>query len=138
MRIVFDASALVKRYIAEKDTDRVLDLCSRAEQIVLSTVCVLEILSAMNRLVQENHLSRRRYNALKGKLAADVTQATLLDITQAVLAGTIQVLEKTSLRTLDAIHVATALEVSCDLFASADRRQCAAAAKMGLPVEHIA
>ncbi len=137
MRIVLDSSALAKRYVAEPGTERVLELCSEAQEIILSVLCVPEILSVLNRLKQEGGLSKRQYLELKEALAADVEQATIVTITQAVVIWGIEVLEETSLHTLDAIHVATALDSGCELFVSADRLQCTAARQLGLTVEEI-
>ena len=46
-------------------------------------------------------------------------------------------LEKNSLRTLDAIHLASALILKPDLFVSADKRQITAAKKSSLKVKFI-
>jgi len=137
MRICFDSSALAKRYVAEPGTERVLEFCSLAREVILSVLCVPEIISAMNRLRREEKLSAQQYLTLKEELAADIRQATIVAVTQPVVARTIELLEKASLGTLDAIHVATALDSSCELFVSADRQQSAAARLAGLTVEEI-
>lgn len=137
MRIAFDSSALAKRYLAEPGTERLLELCAAADEVILSVLCVLEILSALNRLRRDGHLSDEQYLGLKEDLAKDVRQATVVTVTGPVLGRTTELLETTSLRTLDAVHVATALESSCDLFVSADRRQSEAARRSGLAVEEI-
>ena len=71
----------------------------------------------------------------KADLAGDMAQATIVPVTPAVLSRTIEVLEKAALRTLDAIHVAVALDSACDLFVSADAKQCKAAMELGLKIE---
>ena len=137
MRVAFDSSALAKRYVLERGSDRVAELCARAEEVILSVVCIPEILSALNRLRRERLLTRNRYVRIKRALAADVEQATVLAITPPVLGRTVAALEKAPLRALDAIHVATGLDSACELFVSADKRQCDAARKMGLTVELV-
>ena len=137
MRVAFDSSALAKRYALERGSDRVAELCARAEEVILSVVCIPEILSALNRLRRERLLTRNRYVRIKRALAADVEQATVLAITPPVLGRTVAALEKAPLRTLDAIHAATGLDSACELFVSADKRQCNAARKMGLTVELV-
>jgi predicted nucleic acid-binding protein len=137
MRLFLDSSALAKRYVAERGTDQVVNCCREADEIVLSVVCAPELISAFQRLYRERRLSSRQYRALKKDLAADLAQATIVRLTEAVLSKTIETLERTTARTLDAIHVASAFETSCDIFLSADRRQCEAARKMGLRVEEL-
>ena len=137
MRLFLDSSALIKRYIAERGTERVVRFCSGAEEIVLSVVCAPELISAFQRLRRERKLSTRQYRALKKDLAADLVQATIVRLTEAVLSRTVETLEKTTVKILDAVHVASAFEASCDLLLSADHRQCEAARKMGLKVEEL-
>ena len=137
MRIALDASALAKRYIQEDGSQRVGQLCAQAEEVILSVVSIAEIISAFNRRRREKRLTARQYTTLKKDLAADANQATVLSITSPVLKKAIVALEKSPLRALDAIGVATALDTSCDLFVSADARQCTAARALGLHVEQI-
>jgi predicted nucleic acid-binding protein len=137
MRIAFDTSALAKRYVVERGTARVLELCSQATEVVVSVLCVPETLSALNRLRREGRLTSDEYVAAKKELAGDMAQATVVQVTSTVLARAIEVLEKMALRTLDAIHLAVALDSGCDLFVSADVPQCEAAAELGLTIERI-
>jgi predicted nucleic acid-binding protein len=50
---------------------------------------------------------------------------------------TTELLEENVLRSLDAIHIACALEWQSELFVSSDERQVTAAIKFGLQVEFI-
>jgi len=137
MRIAFDTSALAKRYIDERGTARVVELCADAREIVVSVLCVPEMISGLNRLRREGLLSSRKYDAVKNELAGDLAQATIAQITPSVISRTVEILERAELRTLDAVHVASALDCECNLFVSADARQCKAAEKMGLNIERI-
>lgn len=137
MRILLDSSALAKRYVFEPGTEQVLRRCREADEIVLSVLCVPELVSAFNRLRREGALSASRYRRLKRDLAADLEQATIVDLTPSVVHRTVACLEHEPLRALDAIQVASALESLCDLFISADRRQCAAAARLKLRTENV-
>jgi predicted nucleic acid-binding protein len=137
MRLFLDSSSLAKRYIAEKGTDRVLQRCGEASEIVLSILCIPETLSALNRLRREKKLSARQYLDLKQDLAMDVAAATMIELNEDVLYETIRCLEDTPVRAMDAIHIASALASICDIFLSADPRQCKAARRMGLQVEEI-
>jgi hypothetical protein len=137
MRIAFDTSALAKRYVDERGTPRVLELCAQATEIVVSVLCVPEILSALNRLRREGRLTSGGYVAAKTDLADDMTQATIVPVTPAVVSRAIEILEKAALRTLDAIHLAVAMDSACDLFVSSDVRQCEAARELGLKIERV-
>jgi predicted nucleic acid-binding protein len=67
---------------------------------------------------------------------ADIDDATVLAVTEEVIARGVALLERFPLRSADALHIACASEWSTDLFVSADR-QCQAARACGPRVEGI-
>ena len=138
MRIFLDSSALAKRYVAEAGTEQVLERCGEADEIVLSVIVLPELLSAFNRLRREGHLDLNGYTRLKDELTGDLAEATLVDLTPDVIATSIDCLERFTLRSLDALHLAAAVCSRVDLFVSSDRRQCQAARGSGLRVDEVA
>ena len=137
MRIFLDSSALAKRYVAEPGTEQVLRLCEAADEIILSALCVPELISGLNRLKREGKLSPTRYQGLKRDFAADVEAATLIDVGPLVIDRAIACLERTPVRALDAIQLASAMESMCDIFVTADYKQREAAARLRLRTEPI-
>jgi len=100
-------------------------------------ICIPEIVSALYRRRRERKLSTEEYQNAKASLLSDIDDATIIGITQEVIAQAVALLEQFSLRGADALHVACASEWSTDLFVSADNRQCAAARAHGLRIEAI-
>ena len=137
MRVFFDSSAFVKRYVREEGTELVLSWCNQATELCLSGIALPEIISALCRLLREKLISQLQYQHLKTMLLDDITDAAICDLTPKVMRHTIIVLEKTILRGMDAIHVGSALSLDADIFISADARQCAAATKAGLRVVQV-
>jgi len=137
MRVFFDTSAFVKRYIHETGTDAVLKWCDQATEIVLSGTALPEVISAFCRLHREARITDMQYRQLKSLLLADVEDAAICDLTPAVLAVAISSLEKNALRGMDAIHIGSAVALKVDVFISADKRQRDAAAQMGLRTESV-
>ena len=137
MNVFFDSSALAKRYVEEKGSERVQAILSSASTLAVSVVCIPEIVSAMCRRRRERKLSTEEYQNAKASLLSDIDDATIIGITQEVVAQAVALLEQFSLRSADALHVACASEWSTDLFVSADNRQCAAARAHGLRIEAI-
>ncbi len=133
-----DTSALAKRYIREKNSEKVYHLVSQATEILVSSLCIPELFSALNRRLTEGVLNQEIYLKIKGNVLADMSEVTVVDVSTPILNETIRCLERSSLRTLDAIQVASALHVKPDRFLSADARQCDAAKKFGLPVTMLA
>lgn len=137
MRIFFDSSAFAKRYIEEIGSEKVLDFFSEAGETIVSVICPIEILSGLNRLRREKKITGLQYHKLKSAVAMDIKKATVLDIAPSVVQQAIRCLETCVIRSLDAIHLGTALEASCDLFVTADRRQYNAGRRIGLKVVFI-
>ncbi len=137
MRVCLDSSALAKRYVAEIGSDRVAARCAGADEVILSVLCLPELVSAFNRLRRERRLSAKRYRRFKRDLASDVAQAVVIDVTPAVIERSIRCLEAMPLRALDALHLACALESRCELFLTADARQAEAARAFKLTVETV-
>jgi predicted nucleic acid-binding protein len=137
MRLAVDSSSLAKRYIHEAGSEQLAELLRQATELGLCVIVVPEILSALNRRVREGILCQRDYRQVKTQLLMDVRDVTILQITPAVAARTVGLLEKNTLRAMDALHLACALEWQADLFLSSDKRQVQAAGKSGLPTKYI-
>ncbi len=137
MRVFFDTSAFVKRYVSETGTDAVLAWCDLATEIGLSGIALPEMISAFCRLHREAKITDTQYRQLKSLLLADIEDAAICDLTPAVLGLAISSLETNVLRGMDAIHIGSAVALKADVFISADKRQRDAAARAGLRVEAV-
>jgi len=137
MRVFFDSSAFVKRYVSEAGTEAVLAWCDRASEIGLSGIALPEIVSAFCRLRREGKINDTQYHQLKSLLLADIEDAAICDLTPEVLAQSIASLESNVLRGMDAIHVGSAIALKVDVFISADQRQRDAAIRAGLRAEGV-
>ena len=134
MKVFLDTSALAKRYVAEQGSDQVLAVCQQADSLVVSVICLPELISTLCRLVREEKLASAAYRALKGGMMANLADVDICEITQEVLASVVSLLELHPLRAMDGLHVACALASAPDAFVSADHRQISAARKAGLSV----
>jgi predicted nucleic acid-binding protein len=137
MRVFFDSSAFVKRYVREEGTDAVLFWCDQATELCLSGIALPEIVSAFCRLQREKRVSPLQYRHLKAMLMADISDAAICDLTPEVIRHSIIGLENNVLRGMDAIHLGSALALNADIFVSADARQCVAATQTGLKVIQV-
>ena len=127
-----DTSAFAKRYVTERNSETVLELCARADDLVVSVMCMPELIAVLSRLVREKKLSRSDYGRIKRTAVAEMMDIDICQITSGVLDSAVALLERHALRTLDVVHVACAMAVAPDIFVSADRRQLLAAEKSGL------
>ena len=137
MKTFMDSSAFVKRYIEEPGSEFVEEICEKTSYLALSIISVPEIISALNRRLREHTIDQRDYRIAKNRLLEEIEDTILLNITPAVVYQSILLLENNKLRTLDALHLACAIEWQPDLFVSSDKRQIKAAQKSGLPITFI-
>jgi len=137
MRAFFDTSAFVKRYIEEPGSEKVMEICREAEHLVLSLICLPEMISTLSRLVREGKISSDQYQQIKDLILDDFEDVEVCDITTEVITQTIRCLENNPLCAMDALHLGCALVVKPDIFVSSDRRQIEAAMREGLMVEGL-
>lgn len=137
MKTFFDASAFAKRYVEERGSQLVDDICLNAKEVSISVICVPEIISALNRQIREKRLSRRDYNTIKQHLSNDVRDAVIANLIPEVITMSTKLLEASPLRAMDALHVACAFVWGAELFVSSDKQQMTAAQKAGLAIKFV-
>jgi predicted nucleic acid-binding protein len=137
VKLFLDTSAFVKRYVAEQGSDKVMELCQQADILIVSVICLPEMISTLSRLLREKKLTKTDFRKLKSDAMADLADVDICQITPNVLVSAVSLLESHPLRAMDALHVACALAVESDIFASADHRQLSAARKAGLKIVDV-
>ena len=137
MRVFFDTSAFVKRYVEEPGTGEVIEICGNAEELVLSIICIPEMISTLNRLLRDGKLSADAYRKTRDTIFRETEDAQICYITPDVVARTIRCLENNPPRAMDALHLGCALSAEVELFVSSDQRQLDAANREGLKVVKV-
>jgi len=138
----FDTSAIAKRYVDEAGSQAVRELL-RHNRLVCSAITPLELLSAICRRRAQGSLRPKVAEAIIESIQADRAYWQLADVTDATLTLAEQIVQTSRLKTLDAIHVASAqlarmVSGSPLPFITADGEQRAAAGELGLQVIWIA
>lgn len=116
MKLLIDSSALAKRYIQEHGSDQIEAFLQRASELALCIILLPEIISGLNRRLRERVLSANDYRKIKSQLLEDVSDATVIQLTPAVISHSVKLLEFNTLRAMDSFHIACALEWRADLF----------------------
>lgn len=127
----FDTSALVKNYVQEAGSNRVRKLL-REHEFLSSAITPIELLSALGRRQRQGDINRSAYNSIIVRVKQDRLFWRLVESAPPVLAQAEEIVTNHSVRTLDAIHLASVLVIQESLgarvpFISADERQVAAA-----------
>jgi predicted nucleic acid-binding protein len=125
--VYLDSSALVKLVVKERESDALRAWTALHPATVTSAMSVTEVRRAVGRLTPRAGLSDRARLVLDG--------IALLGLDQDILEKA-AALGPAELRTLDAIHIASALALGKDLlaFVTYDERQSVGARKAGLPL----
>ncbi len=121
-----DTSALVKLLIAEEETDALTEfLRGLPDRLTSSQLTIAELPRIMLRAVGDADVARGLLNTLD-----------LLTVDEALLwrAGRLPSPPGTFLRTADAVHLVTAMELGETAFLTYDRRQAQAAEHQGFRV----
>jgi predicted nucleic acid-binding protein len=131
MTLYVDASALLKRYVEEPDSDRAEGLLSSDDDLVTGRHTVVEVRRNLARLLAGPALAdaRRSFDQdLEGFALVELDAATC------ELAATIA--ETTGARTLDSLHLGAAQRVGGPAITvlTFDVRQAQAARSLGFPV----
>jgi len=129
-----DSSALLKRYLDEPDSDEAQALLDAAGGIFTSHVSVVEVRRGISRM--ENSVERGMAKML---FVHDLSLMFVIEADAKVCELAADFAERTSLRSLDAIHVASAhraLGANAN-FVTFDIRQGEAARGLGLTVNGV-
>ena len=137
MNILFDASAMFKRYSGEAGVNRVLQLQASASAVTAAVHCRAEVVSALTRQWREGAFSDQEYERVLADIHADFDELAVVPLSSQAERYAIAAMQVVSLRGMEALHIGTAKAARVDLFVTADKRQAAAAKAVGLKIELI-
>lgn len=134
----FDTSVLLKRYVREDASLQARTLLRR-HRFLSSAIMPVETLSALYRRRAGEGLAERHFQAILSRIRQDRAHWELVEVSPQVLARAEELIANTGLRTLDAIHVASALTVQAASgfhipFVTADAQQREAARSLKMQV----
>jgi predicted nucleic acid-binding protein len=147
-RYFLDSSALVKRYHVERGSERLTKLFATADnRFFVARLGLVELHSTFARLVREGALPTDELTKVLDRLAADVASnlLTVVAVSSPRFDAASEILRTVglthSIRTLDALHLATAQALDrrsrLASFVAADKKLLASAAACGLATEEI-
>ena len=134
----FDTSALLKNYMRETGSARVRALLT-SYKLLSSAITPVELQTAVQRRHREREITRSNYNSVVSRVAIDRSYWQLVEVVPQVLSKAEELVMTENVRTLDAIHIASAMIIQDSFptrvpFISADERQLATAQNCKLSV----
>lgn len=133
MRVLFDTSAIAKRYRDEEGHDQVQAWLARADGVVMAAHARVEVASSLCRDLHDGATSRADLEEDLQILANDFTGFSVLPLDGRIEALVVQAMATSRLRAMDALHIATAQVAGVDMFVTADKRQAEAAQALAIP-----
>ncbi len=135
-----DTSSIVKLYVDEDGTDEIRRVVSQSEAVAASWIAYAETRSAFARRYREGGIPITEYRQRVGAFEDDWAGYLAVDVSHDVIRRAGNLAEKHGLKALDAIHLASALNLKDDqaspslsvIFSSADARLQRASEEEGL------
>lgn len=130
MSLYVDASALLKHYLEEPDSDRFEELFASDPVRITARHTIIEVRRNLARVLDPLMAS-----AMRAAFAGDVRNLHLIELDTLLCEDAAGIAELTGVRTLDALHLAAARRVGDGVaMLTFDLRQAQAARSLGLSV----
>ena len=137
--VYIDTSALAKWYLNEERSDEFTDWIQQVDQAVISDLTQTEMRCLLARRRRMKELDRDSETRIYAIFQSDITQGHLICpvIAHGAFEAAIQIIDRLTaipLRTLDALHLATAQQLQVDSIATADCVFALAAEHLGFDI----
>jgi predicted nucleic acid-binding protein len=109
MILYLDASALVKRFVAEPGTEAVNEIVSRAEVMGTAVICRAEVAAAFAKAIRTGTLTPTGAAAALQEFRDEWPQLIRLQVTERLMAHADSLAWSHGLRGYDAVHLAAAM-----------------------------
>ena len=135
--LFFDTSALVKRYYEEPGTAAVDELIEDSRTVAITSLTVIEMISAFRRKYNRDDIEKADLNALLASFFEEaLDDFVILPMEESIQQFSFDLILQDDLRTLDSLQLSAALSITAEetdvVFISADDELVSIAAERGL------
>ncbi len=109
MNYFLDTSALIKRYIQEKETEAVRKIFVESTEICVSFITELETTSSFRRLLAEGKITLEQFESLLHESEEDFSDFKIIPFSVEIEKMAKELIKRHQLKTLDSIQLATYL-----------------------------
>ena len=109
MIVYLDASAVVKRYVAERESNQVVELTTHADIVATSVVSRAEVAAALARAARLGTLGREAAHQAQRRFSREWPDFARVPVTEALVARAETLAWEFALRGYDAVQLASAL-----------------------------
>lgn len=129
-----DTSTLIKLIIEEAGSGSAEQIWIASDGLVAVSLIEVEARAALSAALRATRLGPSQHRRAISALGALMDQLAIVAVTKEVVSTACDLAEVHSLRGYDAVHLAAALAVGCDVLTSADVALCEAARREGIAV----
>jgi predicted nucleic acid-binding protein len=125
--VYIDSSALAKRYVREAEYQLTNSYLESVQDPITSVLTIVEVRRVIGRYV----------SVIEGVMAGtllkrDLSSMVLVEVSPEIVENAAEIASRTQLRTLDSLHLASAIAVSCTQILTFDRTQAQVARSLGI------
>ena len=132
MKIYLDTSALLRRYFKEPESEDAVRVMNEPHVKIVSAVVFVELASVFRRALKGRRITRTQHHQLSETARQDLRNIRLQPASEELFRQAALVADQTGLRSLDAIHLASARLAGADLVLTYDMEMAEAARRIGL------
>lgn len=129
-----DSSLFLKLLFDERGTLQAQMLWDSDPVLISSRLLRIEARATLARGKLDGRITQQKAKVVTKTFDDLWARLTVVEISEQVAESACEIAESTRLRSLDAIHLASAMAVSADLFGSSDVQLCNAASELGFAV----
>jgi predicted nucleic acid-binding protein len=133
----FDTSAFVRCLVAEPGAETAQRVWETADDVASVRLLYPEVRAALARARRLGRLTSRLHASVKATCEAMWSELAVVEVDAALAADAGDLAELETLRGYDAVHLAAALTVECDVLVCGDDDLCAAGLRRGLSVVNL-
>ena len=122
MRIFVDTSTLFKKYVDEAGSSDFDNLLNEATEIVVSPSTRIEMYAALAKCVREKSLPMEYAEKLRTEIKKDFIFYSRVHWNESLEEKAVEIAQKSILRTLDAIQLASGVLSKADVFVTSDKK----------------
>ena len=111
MIVYFDTSALVKNYVLEPGSNRVIKTWNEADAVAISVVGYAEVLAAFQRRYREQSISDEELEVVVSEFKDDWTMFNRIDVKMTLFPIVDHLLKNYPLRGFDVIHLSSCIKL---------------------------
>lgn len=117
-----DSSALIKRYIEEPGSEEVNSFLEEADDVIISPVTLIEMISALKRRYSEGSINKSDYDYLKKTVESESKDFSKIIFDMSLENKAVNLINKYQLRALDSIQLASMLISKSHLMVTSDKK----------------